>query len=81
MYFSGMFGRGCVMTWMKERDALIAQTKAFVQSVAGGRPEIAPASNGSSSAWMKPGTGSPTEAFRTELGALTKARTAQKASQ
>jgi len=29
----------------------------------------------------KPGTGSPTEAFRTELGALTKARTAQKASQ
>jgi len=30
---------------------------------------------------MKPGTGSPTEAFRTELGALTKARTAQKASQ
>ena len=30
---------------------------------------------------IKPGTGSPTEAFRTELGALTKARTAQKASQ
>jgi hypothetical protein len=29
------------MKWMKERDALIAQTKAFVQSVAGRRPENA----------------------------------------
>jgi hypothetical protein len=33
----------CVMKWIEERDALIARTKAFVQSVAGGRPEIAPA--------------------------------------
>jgi lipid-binding SYLF domain-containing protein len=30
---------------------------------------------------MKPGTGSPTEAFRTELATLTKPRTEQKASQ
>jgi hypothetical protein len=29
------------MKWEKERDALIAQTRAFVQSVTGGRPEIA----------------------------------------
>jgi hypothetical protein len=29
------------MKWEKERDALIAQTKAFVQSVTGRRPEIA----------------------------------------
>jgi hypothetical protein len=29
------------MKWEKERDALIAQTMAFVQSVAGRRPEIA----------------------------------------
>jgi len=28
------------MKWVKERDLLIAQTKAFVQSVAGRRPEI-----------------------------------------
>ena len=27
------------MKWIKERDALIAQTKAFVQSVTGRRPE------------------------------------------
>src|SRR5580692_5912906 len=29
------------MKWMKERDVLIAQTKAFVQSVTGRRPEEA----------------------------------------
>jgi hypothetical protein len=29
------------MKWIKERDLLIAQTKAFVQSVTGRRPEIA----------------------------------------
>ena len=29
------------MKWIKERDALIAQTKAFVQSVTGRRPEEA----------------------------------------
>jgi hypothetical protein len=29
------FGLRCGMTWKKERDLLIAQTKAFVQSVAG----------------------------------------------
>jgi hypothetical protein len=29
------------MKWAKERDVLIAQTKAFVQSVTGRRPEIA----------------------------------------
>jgi hypothetical protein len=29
------------MKWMKERDALIAQTKAFVQSVTGRKPEEA----------------------------------------
>ena len=29
------------MKWAKERDDLIAQTKAFVQSVTGRRPEIA----------------------------------------
>lgn len=28
------------MKWSKERDVLIAQTKAFVQSVTGRRPEI-----------------------------------------
>jgi hypothetical protein len=28
------------MKWIKERDELIAQTKAFVQSVTGRRPEI-----------------------------------------
>ena len=28
------------MNWMKERDALIAQTMAFVQSVTGKRPEL-----------------------------------------
>jgi hypothetical protein len=41
-YFAGMFwGGGCVMKWTKERDDLIAQTRAFVQSVTGRRPEIA----------------------------------------
>ena len=30
------------MTWSKERDNLIAQTKAFVQSVSGRRPQLAP---------------------------------------
>src|SRR5580698_1877641 len=29
------------MKWIKERDALLAQTKAFVQSVTGRRPEEA----------------------------------------
>jgi hypothetical protein len=29
------------MKWIKERDELIAQTKAFVQSVTGRRPEMA----------------------------------------
>jgi hypothetical protein len=29
------------MKWMRERDLLIAQTKAFVQSVAGKRPDAA----------------------------------------
>jgi hypothetical protein len=29
------------MNWTKERDALIAETKAFVQSVTGRRPQIA----------------------------------------
>lgn len=29
------------MKWMKERDLLIAQTRAFVQSVTGRRPDIA----------------------------------------
>ena len=29
------------MKWIKERDDLIAQTKAFVQSVTGRRPEVA----------------------------------------
>jgi hypothetical protein len=30
---------GSVMKWMRERDLLIAQTMAFVQSVAGRKPE------------------------------------------
>ncbi len=30
------------MTWVKERDALIAQTLAFVQSVTGKKPEAEP---------------------------------------
>jgi hypothetical protein len=30
------------MKWSKERDDLIAQTKAFVQSVTGRRPQVAP---------------------------------------
>jgi hypothetical protein len=30
------------MKWSKERDDLIAQTKAFVQSVTGRRPQLAP---------------------------------------
>jgi len=30
------------MTWSKKRDDLIAQTKAFVQSVKGGEPQPAP---------------------------------------
>jgi hypothetical protein len=34
-------GRGGVMKWITERDLLIAQTKAFVQSVTGRRPEFA----------------------------------------
>jgi hypothetical protein len=34
-------GRGGVMKWITERDLLIAQTRAFVQSVTGRRPEIA----------------------------------------
>jgi hypothetical protein len=29
----------CVMQWIKERDALIAQTLAFVQSVTGKKPD------------------------------------------
>jgi len=31
------------MKWLKERDDLIAQTKAFVQSVSGRKPQVAPA--------------------------------------
>jgi hypothetical protein len=31
----GMRGLGCGMTWEKERDLLISETMAFVQSVAG----------------------------------------------
>jgi hypothetical protein len=30
------------MKWSKERDDLIAQTKAFVQSVSGRKPQVAP---------------------------------------
>jgi hypothetical protein len=30
----------CVMKWIKERDALIAQTMAFVQSVSGGKEAV-----------------------------------------
>jgi hypothetical protein len=30
------------MKWSKERDNLIAQTKAFVQSVSGRKPQVAP---------------------------------------
>ena len=30
----------CVMSWMKDRDSLIAQTMAFVQSVTGRREEL-----------------------------------------
>jgi hypothetical protein len=30
------------MKWMKERDLLIAQTMAFVQSITGKKPEIEP---------------------------------------
>jgi hypothetical protein len=37
-----VFGWGDVMKWAKERDDLIAQTKAFVQSVTGRRTEPAP---------------------------------------
>lgn len=32
------------MKWSKERDSLIAQTKAFVQSVSGRKPQLAPES-------------------------------------
>jgi hypothetical protein len=32
----------CVMQWIKERDALIAQTLAFVQSVTGKKPDAEP---------------------------------------
>jgi hypothetical protein len=32
-------GVGSVMKWMRERDLLIAQTMAFVQSVTGKKPE------------------------------------------
>jgi hypothetical protein len=28
------------MKWQKERDLLIAQTMAFVQSIAGAKPEL-----------------------------------------
>lgn len=28
------------MTWIRERDALIAQTLAFVQSVTGGKDDV-----------------------------------------
>src|SRR3954466_10316624 len=30
----------CAMKWMRERDLLIAQTMAFVQSVTGKKPEL-----------------------------------------
>ena len=32
-------GQRCVMKWMRERDLLIAQTMAFVQSVTGKKPD------------------------------------------
>jgi hypothetical protein len=40
MYFDAIIlGRGSTMKWQKERDDLIAQTKAFVQSVTGRTPQ------------------------------------------
>jgi|SRR5665213_71845 len=51
------------MKWAKERDVLIAQTKAFVQSVTGRRPEVAVEST--------PVESNRTEPVRTEYPAFT----------
>ena len=40
-FFDAMdLGWGILMKWIKERDDLIAQTRAFVQSVAGRKPQV-----------------------------------------
>lgn len=53
------------MKWMRERDALIAQTMAFVQQVTGKRPELNPES--------KPNKPEPGRTNRAEASAVPKA--------